>query len=347
MHTSRGAMAIEKINNHYVPLSYDKFPSFFCSPTRDKIVKLMDSDGGVVSNEVFLLLKTKFCCHPEGLSRFVQLKQSVTERNLEIRNKGILRIVCHIVAVWLRQSITAQAERLISQIALENPSLYRLSINNVAFDDKLKSANAKEKNNIETIKKEEIPELMQAIDQGTVVAQHLLKDIRLENKSKLLEMDEVFKEKFKEKSHVSRLIKEAEQKKLVVIKEKAAKFINVTEGNEPKVKKSRVSLPEGEYQGEINENNFPHGKGRLHCPNGEVFEGDFEDGKFMRGTQETSLGSILEGEKFVEFRLEGPGTYKKPNGEKYQGNFIFGNLDFRSITYEGDKGISFRKTLLK
>jgi hypothetical protein len=330
-------MSLEKIKNvnlnDYNNMIKNQF--FFDSPTRAKIVELMESKNGkVISNEEFMNLKRKFCMQQDGVSRFVQLKGAVFDRNLEIKNQGFLRVICHIVAVWLRQSITAQAERLILETIFENPSLLRISKNNVFIDDNYKFPNTKDMNieeDAKGIKKEN--ELLQKSEENISV-QKLLQDIQLDAKPNLFKQDEV-EEKFQKKSLVYQSIKEMEKKKLAM-RQKIIKPVNIAKTNESVMQNTHLTLAKGEYEGEAKDN-LPHGKGTLICHNGEAFIGHFTHGEFNYGEYKNSFGSTLssiDGGKFVDYRLEGRGSYKPPNGGELEGEFIFGSLDFRNIKYK-------------
>ena len=80
----------------------------------------------------------------------------------------------------------------------------------------------------------------------------------------------------------------------------------------------KIQFNEAEYNGEVNTNNQPHGKGIMKFNNGEIYEGLFDNGV-----------------------RHGKGIYFWPDGKKYDGNFMKGEFSGRAIfssidnSYEG------------
>lgn len=70
---------------------------------------------------------------------------------------------------------------------------------------------------------------------------------------------------------------------------------------------------------------MPHGAGQLFLPNGDVFEGVFEEGRRADGEAKItySTGEIYEGE-FVDEVPHGKGTCKFTDGSVYSGQWSQG-----------------------
>ena len=72
----------------------------------------------------------------------------------------------------------------------------------------------------------------------------------------------------------------------------------------------------GKYQGELDDNELPHGAGTFYFLNGEKYEGTWEHGKF-----------------------HGIGRYYWPNNTKYYGEFYKDQIHGYGVCYYLDGGI--------
>ncbi|HAX83597.1 MAG TPA: hypothetical protein DCY15_03700, partial [Ruminococcaceae bacterium] len=85
------------------------------------------------------------------------------------------------------------------------------------------------------------------------------------------------------------------------------------------------------------------GKGKYTFTDGEIYKGDFVDGKRTgRGKLEFSNGDIYEGD-FVDGKCVGKGKYIWANGNVYEGNYLDNNFNGKGKLiwkngdiYEGD-----------
>ncbi|XP_036898924.1 radial spoke head 1 homolog [Sturnira hondurensis] len=78
----------------------------------------------------------------------------------------------------------------------------------------------------------------------------------------------------------------------------------------------------GEYEGERNEAGERHGHGRARLPNGDVYEGSYENGKrHGQGTYKFKNGARYVGEYFKN-KKHGQGTFVYPDGSKYEGEWV-------------------------
>jgi len=105
----------------------------------------------------------------------------------------------------------------------------------------------------------------------------------------------------------------------------------------------------GEYEGERNELEERHGYGKATLPNGDKYEGYYENGKRNgNGTYKFKNGARYIGE-YVMNKKHGLGTFFYPDGSKYEGLWV---EDLRSgtgkysyvngDTYEGEWNESLR-----
>ncbi|XP_069491752.1 radial spoke head 1 homolog [Ambystoma mexicanum] len=78
----------------------------------------------------------------------------------------------------------------------------------------------------------------------------------------------------------------------------------------------------GEYEGERNEAGERHGHGRARLPNGDTYEGQYENGKRSgQGTYRFKNGSRYIGE-YLENKKQGQGAFMYPDGSKYEGDWV-------------------------
>ncbi|MCW8084010.1 hypothetical protein OF850_00060 [Roseococcus sp. MDT2-1-1] len=73
----------------------------------------------------------------------------------------------------------------------------------------------------------------------------------------------------------------------------------------------------GRYEGMLTGTGEPWGRGRLHLPNGDVYEGEFQGGRHGRGTYRLRTGQRIEGE-FRNGRVHGSATLYSSNNEMQQ-----------------------------
>eukprot|EP00041_Stephanoeca_diplocostata_P007190 m.99982 g.99982 ORF g.99982 m.99982 type:complete len:215 (+) comp16770_c0_seq1:183-827(+) len=78
----------------------------------------------------------------------------------------------------------------------------------------------------------------------------------------------------------------------------------------------------GTYDGDRDPNTLErHGKGRAELPNGDVYEGDYENGKrHGRGVYRFKNRSCYDGE-YAANKKEGTGTFWYPDGSIYEGSW--------------------------
>ena len=98
-------------------------------------------------------------------------------------------------------------------------------------------------------------------------------------------------------------------------------------------------LPSGDvYQGQYirNESNVvvPHGQGTLLLSSGDLFVGEFVDGKRVTGKVLYHTGSTYEGLYDASENLSGSGLYRWPDGRLYRGFFLNGRPHGPGV-YEG------------
>jgi hypothetical protein len=96
-----------------------------------------------------------------------------------------------------------------------------------------------------------------------------------------------------------------------------------------------------QYAGDIG-NGVPLGRGIEKYPDGDVYEGDFENGLPHRGTMKFPDGNVYEGD-FDYGDVHGRGTKKYTDGRVYEGDYENGTPHGRGIekfadgrVYEGD-----------
>lgn len=78
----------------------------------------------------------------------------------------------------------------------------------------------------------------------------------------------------------------------------------------------------GEYEGERNEENERHGFGKAKLPNGDTYEGYYQNGKrYGQGTYKFKNGCRYVGE-YVKNKKHGQGTFIYLDGSKYEGNWV-------------------------
>lgn len=101
----------------------------------------------------------------------------------------------------------------------------------------------------------------------------------------------------------------------------------------------------GEYDGERNELDERHGFGRAKLPNGDTYEGYYENGKrHGQGVYRFKNGARYTGH-YVEGKKNGEGVFLYPDGSKYEGGWIndlrtgLGTYTYpNGDTYEGEWG---------
>ncbi|XP_041127784.1 radial spoke head 1 homolog [Polyodon spathula] len=78
----------------------------------------------------------------------------------------------------------------------------------------------------------------------------------------------------------------------------------------------------GEYEGERNEAGERHGHGKAVLPNGDTYEGQYENGKRNgQGTYRFKNGACYIGEYYMN-KKHGQGTFYYPDGSKYEGGWV-------------------------
>lgn len=78
----------------------------------------------------------------------------------------------------------------------------------------------------------------------------------------------------------------------------------------------------GEYEGDRNENEERHGKGKAKLPNGDIYEGEYLHGKrHGHGTYKFQSGGKYAG-SYINGIKHGEGTFIYPDGSKYEGYWL-------------------------
>ncbi|XP_036401826.1 radial spoke head 1 homolog [Megalops cyprinoides] len=78
----------------------------------------------------------------------------------------------------------------------------------------------------------------------------------------------------------------------------------------------------GEYDGDRNEAGERHGVGKAVLPNGDTYQGQYENGKRSgQGTYRFKNGARYVGEYYMN-RKHGQGTFYYPDGSKYEGGWV-------------------------
>lgn len=85
-------------------------------------------------------------------------------------------------------------------------------------------------------------------------------------------------------------------------------------------------LPEGTYEGEWNRNKLPHGKGVLKLNNGDIYTGEFADGRY-EGQGELKTAHFTYSGGFKSGRYHGSGTTVMSNGDRLEGIYDQGKKD--------------------
>ena len=98
---------------------------------------------------------------------------------------------------------------------------------------------------------------------------------------------------------------------------------------EPPAKVIRITYPNGVYVGQyVEADGVPkeQGFGLFTWQNGDVYEGDYENGhRSGKGRFIWADGKQYDGD-FVEDRREGHGSLKWPDGTSYEGEFVNGRM---------------------
>ena len=89
------------------------------------------------------------------------------------------------------------------------------------------------------------------------------------------------------------------------------------------------------YTGNFKEGKF-HGSGNLYKKNGDIYDGEFEQGVLIKGKINFNNGDSCEGE-YIEGNLEGKGIYTYKNGDIFKGNFIKGQKKFGELIFNEGK----------
>ncbi|XP_064637241.1 histone-lysine N-methyltransferase SETD7-like [Lineus longissimus] len=98
---------------------------------------------------------------------------------------------------------------------------------------------------------------------------------------------------------------------------------------------------ERKYEGSVDENHLPHGRGTLTFPTGERFMGKFQHGvKQGKGTYFFIDGSTLSG-RYHNDSLQGPGVYTYEDGSRVEGNYVDGELHGKATEYDEDDNLIF------
>ena len=91
-----------------------------------------------------------------------------------------------------------------------------------------------------------------------------------------------------------------------------------------------VQGPPG-YSGQLNEENQPHGFGKQRCRNGDVYEGNWQNGKpHGKGYYQYSSGAYYRGE-FNQGIRHGKGEYAFANGQLYDGEWANGKRHGKGV----------------
>ncbi|XP_065834248.1 radial spoke head 1 homolog [Oscarella lobularis] len=99
----------------------------------------------------------------------------------------------------------------------------------------------------------------------------------------------------------------------------------------------------GTYEGDRNEKDERHGFGKAVLPNGDAYEGEYQNGKrHGKGSYRFKNNARYVGE-YVQGKKHGNGTMIYPDGSKYEGNWVedqkYGHGTYTYVngdTYEGE-----------
>ena len=104
-------------------------------------------------------------------------------------------------------------------------------------------------------------------------------------------------------------------------------------------KKARIILPEGVYEGEIEDNLF-NGNGKMQYKDGRIYEGEWVQGnKEGNGCLSWPDGSKYWGQ-FKNDQINGEGEFLWGNGCSYKGNFVNGSFNGKG-TFKNYNGSSY------
>ncbi|XP_044133896.1 radial spoke head 1 homolog isoform X1 [Bufo gargarizans] len=99
----------------------------------------------------------------------------------------------------------------------------------------------------------------------------------------------------------------------------------------------------GYYEGEKNEAGERHGQGKARLPNGDTYDGMYENGRrHGQGTYRFKNGARYVGE-YYQNRKHGGGTFMYPDGSRYEGDWVDDQRQGQGVytyangdTYSGD-----------
>ena len=89
----------------------------------------------------------------------------------------------------------------------------------------------------------------------------------------------------------------------------------------PKVKE--INLSNGKYEGEYNNQNIPHGRGKLIYKTNDIYEGYFQNG-IKNGQGKFISKNFTYIGRFARDKFNGKGTIIYKNGDTYEGGFLDG-----------------------
>ena len=98
-----------------------------------------------------------------------------------------------------------------------------------------------------------------------------------------------------------------------------------------------VFADEWEYSGPFSNNEITGSKGRMRYRNGEVYEGDFVEGKkHGYGVYRWGDGSVFEG-WYIDDKKQGHGKYRTADNRMFEGEWKNGMREGRGVLSVGGK----------